>query len=200
MADRKKIVGWLAIGCGILWIAAAIHPADRQAWLLENILLVLLVAVLFFTADRLRLSVTSYVLLAVFIVLHIAGAHYTYAKMPLGLWAQHAFGLSRNHYDRLAHGAFGFLLVFPVRELLLRFSGIRKGWSFWLAPAVILAFSGLFEILEGIVTEAIAPGQGVTWLGGQGDQWDAQNDMLSSLIGSLLMMAAVFLVERKRER
>ena len=89
-------------------------------------------------------------------------------------------------------------LAFPIRELLLRFSGIRRRWSFWLPPSVILAVSGLFEILESVVAEIIAPGKGVGWLGGQGDEWDAQNDMLSALLGSLTMMAAVALTNRKK--
>ena len=80
-----------------------------------------------------------------------------------------------------AHGAFGFLLAFPIRELLLRFSGIRRGvWSFALPVAIILAVSGCFEIIESIVAEIVAPGKGVQWLGGQGDEWDAQNDMVSA--------------------
>lgn len=197
MEQKRPIVGLAAI-CAVVWIIAAIHPLDRQAWILENLLLIIFIIVLFFGHRRLELSTTSYFLLAAFIILHIVGAHYTYARMPLGLWAEDFFGLSRNHYDRFAHGGFGFLLAFPVRELLLRFSGIRRSWSFWLAPAVILAVSGSFEILESIVAEIVAPGQGVEWLGGQGDEWDAQNDMLSALAGSLSMMAIVALIERRR--
>jgi putative membrane protein len=120
--------------------------------------------------------------------------------MPLGIWAKNYFHLSRNHYDRFAHGSFGFLLAFPVRELLLRFSGLRRGWSLWLAVAAILALSGLFEIIESIVAELVAPGQGVNWLAGQGDEWDMQNDMLSAFAGSLLMIAVLALIERKEER
>ena len=117
--------------------------------------------------------------------------------MPLGFWVQDHFGLARNHYDRFAHGAFGFLLAFPVRELLLRFSGITRTWSFWLALAMILAVSGFFEIIESIVAEIVAPGKGVDWLGGQGDEWDAQNDMLAAAIGAAMMMTLVAITERK---
>lgn len=198
MNQQKKLITGLAAICALLWIITAIHPLDRQAWFLENLLLIIFVIALFFGHRRLELSTTSYFLVAAFIILHMIGAHYTYAGMPLGLWAQDFFGLSRNHYDRFAHGAFGFLLVFPVRELLLRFVAISRRWSFWLSPAVILSVSGSFEIIESIVAEIIAPGKGVAWLGGQGDEWDAQNDMLSALIGSLLMMAVVALTERKR--
>jgi putative membrane protein len=195
--EQKTLLVWLGAICGVVWIAAAVHPLDQQAWTLENILLVIFVATLALTYRQLQLSKASCVLLAAFVVLHIIGAHYTYARMPVGLWVRDYFGLSRNHYDRFAHGTFGFLLAYPIRELLLRFSGITRVWSFWLPPAVILAVSGLFEIIESIVAEIVAPGQGVKWLGGQGDEWDAQNDMLSAMVGSLLMMGIVALRERK---
>jgi putative membrane protein len=197
---QEKLIRTLAVICGAAWLIAAIHPLDQQAWILENLLLIFFTIVLVFTRRRLQLSNASYGLIALFILLHIVGAHYTYAQMPLGLWARDYFGLSRNHYDRFAHGAFGFLLVFPVRELLLRFSGLRQGWSLWLAAGVILAVSGLFEIIESIVAEIAATGQGVNWLGGQGDEWDAQNDMLSAFVGSLSMIAAIALFERKNRR
>lgn len=184
----KQLLGALAVICALAWMASAIHPIDRQAWWLENILLVIFLTLVAVFHRRLRLSDTSYLLLAAFFLLHLVGAHYTYAKVPVGFWAQEHFGFARNHYDRFAHGSFGFLLVFPVRELLIRFSGTKGGWSRWLAIAVILAVSGLFEIIESIVAEIVAPGQGIDWLAGQGDAWDAQNDMLSAMVGAVLMM------------
>jgi len=194
---RQTQLSFLAIICALVWIITAIHPVDRQAWVLENILVVIFVAALAFTHRRLQLSNSSYLFIALFLLLHMVGAHYTYAKMPLGLWAKDFFGFSRNHFDRVAHFGFGFVLAFPVRELLLRFSGIRRGWSFWIAAGVILAVSGFFEILESIVAEIVAPGKGVDWLGGQGDEWDAQNDMLSAFLGALLMMGIISSSERK---
>lgn len=197
---QTHFVAVLAIICALVWIITAIHPVDRQAWVLENILVVIFVAALAFTHRRLQLSNSSYLFIVLFLLLHMVGAHYTYAKMPLGLWAKDFFGFSRNHFDRVAHFGFGFVLAFPVRELLLRFSGIRRGWSFWIAAGVILAVSGFFEILESIVAEIVAPGKGVDWLGGQGDEWDAQNDMLSAFLGALLMMGIISSSERKGAR
>jgi putative membrane protein len=196
---QKYFVIALAIVYAAVWIITAIHPLDRQGWVLENILVVLFAVVIGFTHRRLQLSNASYLFVALFLVLHMIGAHYTYAKMPLGLWAKHFFDFSRNHFDRVAHFGFGAFLSFPVRELLKRFSGIRRGWSFWIAAGVILALSGFFEMLESMVAEIVAPGQGVNWLGGQGDEWDAQNDMLSAMLGALTMMAIVALITR-RER
>jgi putative membrane protein len=187
----------LAVVCAVVWVVTAVHPLDRQAWMLENILVVLFVVALALTQRRLELSNGSYLCIALFLLLHMIGAHYTYSKMPLGLWAKDFFGFSRNHFDRIAHFGFGFFLAFLVRELLARFSGIRRGWSFWIAAGVILAVSGFFEILESLVAEIVAPGQGVNWLGGQGDEWDAQNDMLSAMLGALAMMAFVAMGTRK---
>jgi hypothetical protein len=120
--QNKFIAGLFAL-CAVLWILAAIHPLDRQAWALKNILLVLFVLALVFSRRHLHFSNASYIFIALFIILHIIRVHYTYAKMPLGLWARDFFGFSRNHLDRVAHFGFGFCLAFPVRELLLRFSG-----------------------------------------------------------------------------
>src|SRR5438874_10473538 len=139
---QTHFVAVLAIICALVWIITAIHPVDRQAWVLENILVVIFVAALAFTHRRLQLSNSSYLFIALFLLLHMVGAHYTYAKMPVGLWVQDFFGFSRNHFDRVAHFGFGFVLVFPVRELLVRSSGIRRSWSFWIAAAALRALSG----------------------------------------------------------
>ena len=196
---QTRFVATLALICAAIWVFAAIHPLDRQPWILENILLILFVAILGFSYRRLQLSNRAYLCIALFLILHMIGAHYTYAKVPLGLWAKHAFGFSRNHFDRVAHFGFGFFLAFPTRELLRRFSGISRCWSFWIAAGIILAVSGFFEILESIVAGIVAPGQGVNWLGGQGDEWDAQNDMLSAMLGALTMMLIVALMGRSKE-
>lgn len=196
---RNRFVATLIVICVVVWVITAIAPSERQAWVLENILVILVTLLLALTHRRLQLSNAAWFCLALFLLLHMIGAHYTYAKMPLGLWAKDYFGFSRNHFDRVAHFGFGFFLAYPVRELLRRFSGISRGWSFWIAAGIILAVSGFLEILEGIVAEIVAPGQGVNWLGGQADEWDAQNDMLAAMLGALFMMVIVAIATRKKE-
>jgi putative membrane protein len=61
----------------ILWSVLALQPVDRKDWLLENILAVATVAVLVGTYKRFAFSDLSYVLLALFLILHAVGAHYT---------------------------------------------------------------------------------------------------------------------------
>jgi putative membrane protein len=110
------LVAWYLI----IWIGLAIAPLYRSDWLLENILVFVTVAVLVFTYRWFPLSDVSYLLITLFLTLHAIGAHYTYEKVPLGFWLQDAFNLSRNHFDRIVHFSFGFLLGYPLRELLLR--------------------------------------------------------------------------------
>jgi len=54
--QHGKILTGLGALCGVAWIIAAIHPLDRQAWILENILLIIFVVALLLTHRRLQFS------------------------------------------------------------------------------------------------------------------------------------------------
>src|SRR5204863_8499863 len=136
----------------VFWIALAIRPSDRGDWFLENLLIFISVAVLALTYRTFQFSNLSYALILIFIVFHTVGAHYTYAKVPAGFWLQDLLRLKRNHYDRVIHFGFGFLLVYPMSELLVRFGRVKDTWGPWLAAAALLALSSFFEILEGIIS------------------------------------------------
>lgn len=180
----------------LLWVVLAISPVDRRDWLLENILTVLLVAVLMATHRAFPLSNASYVLIASFMVLHAIGAHYTYSKVPLGFWLKEAFDLSRNHFDRLVHFAFGLLLAYPMREILMRRAGIRGAWSYVLAVLAVMACSAFFEVVESWVAQIVSPELGVAYLGTQGDEWDAQKDETAALTGALLAMLLMIVLPK----
>jgi putative membrane protein len=176
----------------LLWIVLAIAPHDRQDWLIENLLALAAVVALAATYRRFQFSTPSYVLITAFLSLHAVGAHYTYAEVPVGFWLQHLFGLSRNPFDRLVHFSYGLLLAYPLREVLIRLAGVRGFWSLYLAVSGMLAQSGLFEIVEAGVAQIVNPELGAAYLGTQGDEWDAQNDMIAATAGALLCMATVF--------
>jgi putative membrane protein len=180
----------LLAGYLLLWGWLAIAPIDRQDWLLENLLAVTLVAILVLTYRWFQFSNLSYVLIALFMALHAIGAHYTYAKVPAGFWLQEVFGLTRNPFDRIVHFSYGCLLVLPIRELLMRLAGVRGFWSYYLPISAVLAQSGFFEVVEGVVAAIVSPELGTAYLGTQGDEWDAQKDMLAAFTGALLMTGA----------
>jgi putative membrane protein len=176
----------LLVGYLVIWAILAISPVDRRDWLLENILTVLTVALLVATYRRFPLSDASYVLLTVFMTLHAIGAHYTYSQVPLGFWLQEAFDLSRNHFDRIVHFAFGLLVAYPIREVLMRWAGVRGAWSYLLTVLAVMACSDFFELLESWVAQIVSPELGMAYLGTQGDIWDAQKDTTCALVGVLL--------------
>lgn len=184
----------------VLWVALAIAPMDRRDWLLENILPVALVGVLIGTYRWFRFSDRSYVLIALFLALHAVGAHYTYEHVPAGDWFKEALGLARNHFDRLAHAAFGLLLTYPLRELFMRLAQVRGFWSHYFAVTTVTALSGLFEILEAWVAQVVNPELGALYLGTQGDTWDAQQDMTAVFAGAVLASVLTALAARPASR
>lgn len=188
----------VALAYAAVWIVTAIRPFDRHDWLLENLLVVGLVMVLVATYRAFPLSDLSYLLIAVFMTLHAVGAHYTYAQVPLGFWMQSAFGLTRNHFDRIVHFSFGLLMAYPIREVFLRVANTRGFWAYYLPLDVTLAFSALYEIVEMVIASMVAPGTGDAWLGTQGDVWDPQKDMGLAALGALLCMCLTALIRRLR--
>jgi len=189
--NRRILVG-LLLAYSVFWVWLAIDPLNRRDWLLENLLVLTLIPLLLLTYRRFEFSLTSYGLIGLFLILHAFGAHYTYAEVPFGFWLRDLGGLSRNPFDRIAHFAYGVLLVYPIRELLMRQTGLRGWWAYALPVCIVLAQSGFFEVLEAIVAMIVSPELGNIYLGTQGDEWDAQHDMAAALAGSILTMCIVF--------
>ncbi len=192
----QLIVFWLLA----LWIITAINPLYPNDWLLENILVFVYAILLVFTYRRFKFSNFSYALFALFLSLHLIGAHYTYSETPLGFWLQPLFDFERNHYDRIVHFCFGLLIVYPFRELLLRKAKVKPAWSYFLAVMIIMAFSGVYEILEGIAAMLVSPELGTAYLGAQGDEWDAQKDSFLAISGAIVAMLLNWMYVRQTDR
>lgn len=169
----------------------AIAPVDRFDWLLENLLSLALVVILVFTYRRFRFSLTSYCLIGLFLTFHAVGSQYTYSEVPFGFWLKDVFALSRNPFDRIVHFPYGLLLVYPIRELQ-----VRLAWASFLSLTVILAQSGFFEIAEAMVATLVSPESGSTYLGTQGDEWDAQKDLAATFTGALLTIGVFSALSR----
>ncbi len=189
---------WVSLGLLLWYIVVSVWmaqaPADPQFWVLASILPTLFVAVLILTHRRFPLSRASYTLITVFLTLHTVGVHYTYAEVPVGAWLQQALALNRNHFDRVVHFSFGFLFAYPLEEWFRLAAGVR-GWLVYYLPVMtVLGLSGLWEIIEAWVASAVHPELGVTYLGSQGDVWDAQKDMTAALYGALVCVTLVALV------
>ncbi len=168
------------------WLAYS--PVDRQFWAMASVLPVLFVIVLIASYRYVPLSPLSYILIMGFLTLHTVGVHYTYAQVPAGAWLNDVLHLGRNHFDRIVHFSFGFLLAYPMEETF-RLLGRARGWVLYYLPVItVLGLSALWEIVEAWITEAVHPELGPAYLGAQGDVWDAQKDMAAAMYGSLLCM------------
>ena len=189
------ILAFLAV-----WIWAAIRPKFPHDWLLENVLVFVFVPILLLVGRYFRLSNLSYTLITVFMILHLAGSHYTYSEVPFGYTLQSWLGADRNMYDRLVHFSFGLLLAYPIREMFMRLARSRGVWSFYLPLDLTLAFSGGFEIFEWLVAAVVNPEAGMAYLGSQGDIWDAQKDMLLAGLGAFLAMLITALINWRYNR
>jgi putative membrane protein len=193
---------------GVLWLALAISPTYRADWALENVLVLAVVGALAATYRRFPLSTSSYALIFAFLVIHAIGAHYTYAEVPYDAWAESLtgrsltdrFGWRRNHFDRLAHLAYGLLLVFPIREVFTRVARVRGFWSYFLPFDVTVSTSSLYELVEWGAALVFGGDLGVAYLGTQGDPWDAQRDMALAALGALLGMTGAALADARRRR
>jgi putative membrane protein len=176
---------------------SALHPYDWTTWLLEVFPVLVAVPLLWITYDRFPLTPLLYRLVFLHALILLTGGQYTYARVPVGAWFQHAFNLSRNHFDRLGHFAQGFVPAILSREILLRKSPLRSGkWLFFLIVCICLAFSAFYELIEWWSAETLGTAAN-DFLGTQGDPWDTQWDMFMALVGAL---AAQFLLGREHDR
>lgn len=199
IGNNQILIGMLA-AYTCVWSALAIEPIDRGDWFVENILVVALIPLLLATRRRFEFSLWSYVLITSFLLLHAVGAHYTYAKVPAGFYLQEFLNLSRNPFDRLVHFAYGLLLVHPIREVLARAAGLKGFWAYYLPVSMVLAQSGLFEVIEGLVASTVSPELGTAYLGTQGDEWDAQKDMFAAVLGALVATSIALAVRPPRSK
>lgn len=179
-------------------VGLGISPkADRLTWFLENVPVMIAAPVLVATYARFPLTPLAYRLIALHALILMVGGHYTYAMVPLGDWVRDAFGLARNHYDRLGHFAQGFVPALITRELLLRRTPLRPGG--WLAVIVVfmcLGISACYEFTEWWA--ALAGGESAAaFLGTQGDVWDTQWDMFMACLGA---MTSVAMLSRAHDR
>lgn len=193
---------WLLIPFGLFWFALALRPHNRAIWIAENSLTVVSVGFLLWMSPSWPLSELSYTLIVAFLVLHTIGGFYTYVRVPydeathvmLGVRLSKVFGWARNHYDRAVHFSYGLLVAYPLFELLERYARPVSGWSYVLSPALIMASSMMFEVLEWWVTELLGGGQGAAYIGAQGDEWDAQKDMALATLGAVVAMFITFIL------
>lgn len=189
---QKAFIGFFLIN----WINSYVGNTDTANWILENALVFIFLGFLIFTYKKFAFSDLSYLLICIYLCLHVYGSKYTYAENPFGYWLKDEFDLSRNHYDRIVHFSFGFLLAYPMREMFLKWLKFPS-WVAWTLPIEItLSISGFYELIEWAVADVFFKAQGDAYLGTQGDIWDAQKDIFLAFLGSIIATTIVSVVKK----
>ncbi|MBP6533843.1 MAG: DUF2238 domain-containing protein [Arenimonas sp.] len=194
---QVRLLGMGSVLTLLLLALSGRQPYDRATWIMETLPVMLVLPVLWGTARRFPLSTLLYTGIFLHCAVLILGGAYTYARVPLGFELQDWLGLARNPYDKIGHFFQGLVPALAAREIFIRRRVVNgKAWLAFLVVCVVMTVSAGYELIEWAA--AVAMGQGADeFLGTQGDEWDAQSDMLMALIGSL---AALALFSRVQDR
>jgi putative membrane protein len=203
-----RYLAGLAVLFAIVWVLLAIRPHNRADWALENALVVFAVLALALIHRRLALSRVSYTLIFLFLCLHVVGAHYTYSEVPYDAWfttltgksLDDLLGWERNNFDRVVHFGYGLLLFYPVREIIVRLTGLRGFWGYFLPMDLTMSSSATYELIEWGAAMVFGGDLGIAYVGAQGDPWDAQKDMALAALGAVLATVATAALDRGRAR
>ena len=171
----------------LFWIVLAISPVNRDIWLLENILVVVLFPVVLWLDKKYSFTNWAFFGLTIFVILHLFGAHLTYERMTYFIWFSELFGWERNYYDQVIHFLFGLLVFIPFFEIFYH-QGYSRKFSYLIAFLFISAVGSWYEILEWIAMQIFCSEPGCSLYITQGDEWDTQKDMAYSVAGAFITL------------
>lgn len=199
---QRTLFAALLIFCAV----SCIDPPYLQFMLMQHVPTVLVLAALVWASNRFEISRLSFSAIVLFLGLHTVGARYLYSYVPYDAWAESLlginitehFGFERNHYDRFVHFSYGLLLAVPIQEFERRYLGMSSGLAPVLAIECILATSAAYEIGEWLVAVIFAPTWAESFLGQQGDPFDAQKDMALATAGAICSIGLLMLLQRKK--
>jgi putative membrane protein len=195
MTRYQKILSIVFVG---FWIWTAINPSFRDSWLLESYPLFIFVPLVLLLGRTVGLSSASYTLVAIFLMLHMVGTHYTYEKVPGGFFLGELYGSTRNMYDRLVHLFFGLLITYPAFETLQKLLKVREPWYYLFVFNFVMTFVAGYEVLEWLTSISSNPNASMAYIGAQGDIWDTQIDMYVAFLGCVFVLVVIFLMMRRK--
>jgi putative membrane protein len=197
---QNRLLIVYAIIFGLFWTYTGFHTPDLKNWWLENTLTFTAIILLVVFYKYFRFSDFSYTCIFLFMMLHVYGSQYTYAENPFGFWVKEQLSLERNHYDRLVHFSFGFLLAYPMHEILWRKTKMRPLFTYLLPIDLTISLGAFYELIEWAVADVFFPAQGMAYLGTQGDIWDAQKDIAIAMVGAMITMGVVALAFHEKRK
>ncbi|GAB2631253.1 DUF2238 domain-containing protein [Psychrobacter pocilloporae] len=203
--DNKSVLA-STIAVFIVMVLASIEPLEWSSYLLHQLGTLLFLALMLGAYRYRYVSSRSYVLAALFLIIHIVGARYLYSYVPYDDWIDQLFGLrldelfdwQRNMYDRLVHFSYGVLLfnaMVDISKTIFNVQSVKLLIA--LALMINMSSSLLYELLEWSIAMTLSPEAAEAYNGQQGDIWDAHKDMALALLGGLI--AAVIMLFETRQ-
>lgn len=148
---------------------------------------------------RWPLSTASVGYAAMFLMLHLFAARWTYSDVPYEAWGKavgididRTFGFTRNMFDRLVHFGFGVLAVPIIVEARRRYLGASRSSALVAAVMWVFAVSAAYEIFEWFLAVVMDPAAADAHNGQQGDVFDSPKDMAMAGLGSIITAGMIF--------
>lgn len=177
---KKIIVGVFVL----FWLVLAINPIHDGIWAMENFLVVTIFPVVLWLDSKVNFNNWTFLILTIFVILHLFGAHYTYEKMIYFTWFSDWFGWERNYYDQFIHFLFGLMVFTPFFEVFYH-QGISRNLSYLIAFLFIGAINAWYEVLEWLAMVIFCREPDCSQFVTQKDVWDTQKDMAYATIGAV---------------
>lgn len=187
--NRERVAHFSILLCAIIvFIWSSFMHQSTFDWCFLSLPVVIIILILVGTYQQFRFTTFTYAMMLIYLVMLMIGTTYTYTANPQFQFLKEWLNLSRNHYDRLTHLAFGFFPIFILKEFLFRKNYlVPRRMSYAILLLILLAFAALWELLEFGAT-IVSNRSAAYMLSLQGDSWDTQWDMLLALIGACLAL------------
>ncbi|SUC10473.1 DUF2238 domain-containing protein [Pasteurella canis] len=196
--DRIPLLLTIIIVLTGIW--SGIEPFSRAVWYAEVLPVCLILGLLIVTYRIFQFSHLAYFLMSLWMILHFIGAHYTFEHVPFD-WANSYLswlGEERNHFDRIAHYIIGFY-SFPMAEWLLRRKLCGPVLAGFFSLFFVMSFAAAYELIEWQYAVIAGGEEGIAFLGSQGDNWDAQKDILADTLGAITALVLFYLVRTDKQ-
>jgi putative membrane protein len=180
----KKIVLGIFV---LFWLVLAINPVDPGIWAMENIIVATVFPVVLWLDSKYHFTNGTFLVLTVFVILHLFGAHFTYEKINCYVWVSECVDSDRNYYDQFVHFLFGLMVFMSFYEVFYH-QGFSRNLSYLFAFLFISAISAWYEILEWLAMIVFCREPDCLQFITQRDAWDTQKDMAYATVGAVIAL------------
>jgi hypothetical protein len=137
----KKIVVGIFV---LFWLVLAINPVNPGIWAMENIIVATVFPVVLWLDSKYHFNNWTFLVMTVFVILHLFGAHFTYEKINCLAWVSECVGSDRNYYDQFVHFLFGLMVFMPFYEIFYH-QGYSRNLSYLLRDPRMACHDGFLS-------------------------------------------------------